>query len=234
MREKDNLPTLANDQFEIQRKEMIDKQLIQRGIRGARILNAMGSIPRENFLPTTLNPENETVLPVTMSPYLDCPQDIGEGQTISQPYITAFMLQALECEPHHKVLEIGTGSGYQTAILSALAAKVYSIEIREKLLTRAQKVLKKLGINNVECILGDGWKGLPASAPFDRIIVSAAAEEIPQKLINQLKDGGRMILPIGASFQTQRLVQIDLHGGHRNQQELTTVRFVPFVKSTDD
>ena len=166
---------------------MVNTQIVSRGVEDGRVINAMKKTPRHRFVPKKI----EKIA------YSDRPLPIGEGQTISQPYIVALMTELLELKGKEKVLEIGTGSGYQAAILSQLAGECYSIEIVETLAHSAKAILKQLGYDNVLVKWGDGYQGWPEHAPFDRIIITAAPEEIPQKLITQLKVGGRMVLPVG-------------------------------------
>ncbi len=162
--------------------------------------------------------------------YDDRPLPIGLGQTISQPYIVALMTQALELTPDTKVLEIGTGSGYQTAILAELAKEVYTVEVRPELQERAKKILEELGYTNIHYRVGDGWEGWPEEAPFDAIIVTAAAAEWPQALINQLAEGGRMVIPIGREDWNQTLWLVTKIDGNLIKESLGPVRFVPLIK----
>ncbi|MEG6509411.1 protein-L-isoaspartate(D-aspartate) O-methyltransferase [Methyloligella sp. 2.7D] len=195
-------------------------QLRHRGIRDTRVLRAIERVPREIFVdPAFLKHAYQDIaLPI------DC------GQTISQPYIVAFMTEKLEVEERFKVLEIGTGSGYQAAVLSQLCRRVYTIERYRELQQIADRHFEELGINNISTIIGDGWIGWPPQAPFDRIIVTAAAPEPPEALIDQLKDGGRMIIPIGENRDSQSLVQIDKYAEGISETPLLPVRFVPLVK----
>jgi protein-L-isoaspartate(D-aspartate) O-methyltransferase len=164
--------------------------------------------------------------------YADGPLPIGYGQTISQPYIVAFMTEAIDPKPGMKVLEIGTGSGYQAAVLGEIVAEVYSIEIVEPLGTKAQKDLEKLGYKNVHVKVGDGYQGWPEQAPFDAIIVTAAPEKVPQPLIDQLKEGGKMIIPVGSNTDTQELRLLEKKKGKIRTTSLLPVRFVPFTRDT--
>ena len=195
-------------------------QLRRRGIRSTRVLRAMELVPRELFVDPAF----------VEQAYLDTALPIDCGQTISQPYVVAFMSEALEIEDRHKVLEIGTGSGYQAAVLSHLARRVYTIERYRELQKAAETRLDELSITNVTTIIGDGRLGWPPQAPFDRIIVAAASEDIPEALVEQLKPGGRMIIPVGATRDTQMLVQVDKFEVGVEQRELLHVRFVPLVK----
>jgi len=194
-------------------------QLRRRGIRDANVLRAMERIPRELFVDSAFsdNAYQDIALPI------DC------GQTISQPYVVAFMTEKLDLKPIHKVLEIGTGSGYQAAILSQLCRRVYSIERWRELQKAAEARLAQLKITNVTTIIGDGWLGWPPQAPFDRIIVTAAALDAPAALLDQLKDGGRMIIPLGETRDTQQLVQIEKAPEGLVETPLLPVRFVPLV-----
>ncbi len=195
-------------------------QLRRRGIRSTAVLRAMELVPREQFVDPAF----------VEQAYLDAALPIDCGQTISQPFIVAYMTQALEIEERHKVLEIGTGSGYQAAVLSHLARRVFTIERYRELQKTAEQRLAELGITNVTTIIGDGRLGWPPQAPFDRIIVTAASEEPPQALIDQLKAGGRMVAPIGPTRDSQMLVQIDKYEVGVEQRDLIPVRFVPLVK----
>ena len=194
-------------------------QLRRRGIRDTAVLRAVERVPREQFIDESFGDHA----------YHDIALPIECGQTISQPFVVAFMTEKLELDPRHKVLEIGTGSGYQAAVLSHLCRRVYTIERWRELQKLAEKRLDKLRIANVTTIIGDGWLGWPPQAPFDRIIVTAAAPEPPQALVDQLKLGGRMILPIGESRDTQQLVQIDKTKDGLVTTELLPVRFVPLL-----
>jgi len=182
--------------FEKAREEMIRHQIKGRGIRDERVLSAMSSIPREKFV---LEGEKD-------SAYLDCPLPIGMGQTISQPFIVALMTQCLSLKGSETVLEVGTGSGYQAAILSKLAKMVYTIERFSSLADRAEKIFKELEIKNVKVIVGDGSKGLREYSPYDGIIVTAGAPEIPKSLIEQLNEKGRIVIPVGNSFSQDLLL----------------------------
>ncbi|MEC9367631.1 MAG: protein-L-isoaspartate(D-aspartate) O-methyltransferase [Pseudomonadota bacterium] len=195
-------------------------QLRKRGIRDTRVLRAMELVPREKFVDPAF----------VESAYDDSALPIECGQTISQPYIVAYMSEQLEPGPRDKVLEIGTGSGYQAAVLSYLCLRVYTIERYRELQKLAERRLSELGISNVTTIIGDGWLGWPPQAPFDRIIVTAAAPEPPKALLDQLKVGGRMILPLGESRDTQYLTRIDRTETGYEKKQLLPVRFVPMVK----
>lgn len=194
--------------------------LRKQGIHDTRVLRAMELMPRVSFVQEAFIEQayNDSALPIAC------------GQTISQPFIVAYMTQKLGVEPENNVLEIGTGSGYQAAVLCHLCRHVYTIERYKELQKGASKQFKKLGIKNVTTIIGDGWLGWPPQAPFDRIIVTAAAPEVPDALLEQLKVGGRMILPLGETRETQFLTQIDKTEDGIEQSELLPVRFVPLVK----
>jgi protein-L-isoaspartate(D-aspartate) O-methyltransferase len=200
-----------------ERTRMVDEQLRARDITDARVLDAMRNVPRHLFIP---EPERRQA-------YGDHPLPIGYGQTISQPYIVAFMTQALEVAPDHKVLEIGTGSGYQAAVLARLARAVYTIEIVEPLATRARTTLTELGFANVYVRAGNGYRGWPEEAPFDRIMVTAAPDEIPEALVTQLKVGGRMAIPVGVGEQELRILRKTARG--METLETLPVRFVPMT-----
>ena len=207
------------DQFVRARRAMIERDLMTRGIRDARVLEAMGSIERELFVPEKLR----------SLAYEDRPLSIGEGQTISQPYMVAFMTQLLSLKGTERVLEIGTGSGYQTAVLGEIAAEVYSIEIIPKLSERAKILLVQLGFDNVHLKVGDGFFGWAEQGPFDAILVTAAAPKIPEPLWRQLREGGRLIMPLGAERQAQTLVRVTKSDGKQVVEELTGVVFVPLT-----
>jgi protein-L-isoaspartate(D-aspartate) O-methyltransferase len=201
-------------------RERMVRKLQRYGISDERILAAMSAVSRHLFIPKRYRD--------TYDPYGDHPGPIGYGQTISQPYIVAYMTERLNLKPGEKVLEIGTGSGYQAAVLAALGAEVYSIEIVPELAAHARKVLAEEGYRNVYVLAGDGYKGWPEYAPFDAIIVTCAPEKIPRALVEQLRDGGRMILPLGPRFH-QRLVICRKKGGEVVVEEDLPVRFVPMV-----
>jgi protein-L-isoaspartate(D-aspartate) O-methyltransferase len=206
------------DQFARERELMVAEQLAGRDIRDRRVLEAMRNVPRHQFVPASRRG----------SAYADFPLPIGRDQTISQPYIVAYMTQALELKPSDKVLEIGTGSGYQAAVLGELAAHVYTIEIVGELATRATKALADAGYQNVHVRHGDGYAGWPEHAPFDAIMVTAAPDHVPEPLIQQLAAGGRMIIPVGAKYQELRLIQKTENGVL--ERGTIPVRFVPFTR----
>jgi protein-L-isoaspartate(D-aspartate) O-methyltransferase len=206
------------DAFTNQRIAMVELQLHSRGIRDERVLKAMERVPRHEFIPESLR----------VDAYADMPLPIGNGQTISQPYIVAAMLEALQVRESDRVLEIGAGSGYMAALLGELAAEVFGIERHAELAARSQGVLQMLGCDNVHIIVGDGSMGYPPAAPFDRIIASAAAPLIPPALIEQLSDGGRMVIPVGPSH-AQQLQLVRKKGGETNITMLDPCRFVPMI-----
>ncbi len=212
-------PSEAAD-FASQRQEMVTRQIVSRGVKDDRVLEAMKKVPRHLFVP-------EKEIPYA---YDDTPLPIGQGQTISQPYIVAFMTEALELRRSDKVLEIGTGSGYQAAILAEIVDKVFTIEIVADLADRARRTLSSLGYKNVTVRQGDGYKGWPEEAPFDAIIITCAPEEIPEALKAQLAEGGRMILPVGRAGSVQSLVKVTKKNGIYHMQDEMAVRFVPMVK----
>lgn len=202
------------------RARMVRDQIVARGIRDARVLAAMARVPRHEFVP----------LGQRALAYEDGPLPIGHGQTISQPYVVAFMTAALELKPTDRILEIGTGSGYQAAVLSGLAAEVFSIEIVEALALRAEADLKRLGFGNVVIRAGDGYLGWPEAAPFDAVIVTCAPDQVPRALADQLKVGGRMIVPVGPQGGAQELYLLRKQAGRMETRAVLPVRFVPMVK----
>jgi len=199
---------------------MVQQQLVPRGINNERVLAAMGKVPREEFVPLDLRTET----------YEDGPLPIGHDQTISQPYIVAFMTQQLRPKPSDRILEIGTGSGYQAAILAELVKEVYSVEIVEPLTKGAEAVLSRLGYKNIHLKVGDGYKGWPEEAPFDAIIVTCAPDKVPQPLVDQLKDDGRMVIPVGERF-AQELYLLEKKNGQLKESVTLPVRFVPMMRS---
>lgn len=201
------------------RQRMVEKDLKGRAIKDPKVLEVMGRVPRHLFVDPSLR--NQA--------YADYPLPIGEGQTISQPYIVAFMTQALQIKPGEKVLEIGTGSGYQAAVLAELTDKVYTIEIREALAKEASERLKKLGYTKVQVKYGDGYFGWEEAAPFDAIIVTCAANHIPPPLLKQLKEGGRLVIPLGSTTYFQTLTLITKKKGKPEVQHLLGVSFVPMI-----
>lgn len=205
-------------QWKREAKKMVKSQLISRGISDRKVLHVMENTPRHLFVPENLR----------LKAYRDGPLPIGEGQTISQPYIVAIMTELLKLTGHEKVLEIGTGSGYQAAVLAQLVDTCYTIELVKTLADSAASRLTQLGYNNVMAKCGDGYLGWPEHAPFDRIIITAAPPEIPQKLVEQLKPNGIMVLPVGRYSQELILVTRTAQG--ISKEQILPVRFVPMVK----
>jgi protein-L-isoaspartate(D-aspartate) O-methyltransferase len=214
-----SLPQEDEARFARLRREMVDRQLRDRDITDTRVLESMAAVPRHLFVPPA----------VRDAAYEDHPLPIAEGQTISQPYIVALMTQCLELKGGEKVLEIGTGSGYQAAVLSRLAAKVFSIEIHEPLAVQAADLLRRLGYANVEVRAGDGFFGWSEKAPFDAIIVTCAASRIPEPLFQQLAEGGRLAVPVGEPDAVQMLTRVRKVKGRKVVEELLDVRFVPMT-----
>ncbi len=211
-----------DDMFAARRREMVKRQIENRGITDKGVLAAMRKVKRHLFVPEGLRD----------AAYMDTPLPIGDGQTISQPYIVAFMTEAARLGPDDRVLEIGTGSGYQAAVLAEIAKEVYTVEILEPLADSARARLEKLGYGNIDVKRGDGYKGWPEHAPFDAIIVTAAPPEIPKDLAGQLKVGGRMVVPVGGFFQQLYLIE-RTDTGFR-EKALLPVRFVPMVKGAEE
>ena len=208
----------ASPDFAAQRRQMVQQQLVTRGITDQRVLAVMAKVPREEFV----TPDSRA------ASYEDGPLAIGYAQTISQPYIVAFMTEQLRPKPSDRVLEVGTGSGYQAAILAELVSEVYSIEIVEPLAKNAEATLQRLGYKNVHLKIGDGYKGWPETAPFDAIIVTCAPDKVPQPLVDQLKDDGRMIIPVGDRF-AQQLYLLEKKNDQLKQSATLPVRFVPMT-----
>ena len=202
------------------RQQMVARQIRARGVKDPRVLAAMSKVPREEFVPADQRPYA----------YDDTPLPIGEGQTISQPYIVALMTELLELRAGEKVLEIGTGSGYQAAVLAELTPKVYTIEILPNLAKRAEETLRRLGYESVKVRVGDGYQGWKEHAPFDAIIVTCAPEEVPQPLVEQLREGGRMAIPVGGQWTGQTLYRLEKRGGKLKSTAVIPVRFVPMVR----
>ncbi len=209
----------AQDAQTNSREAMVEDQLAARGIRDPRVLQAMTEVPRHEFVPQA----------VRSLAYADGPLPIGQGQTISQPFIVAFMTEVLELNKDDTVLEVGTGSGYQAAILGKIAKEVYTIEIVPALAESAQKLLEKLRFENVHVRQGDGYLGWPEKAPFDAIIVTCAPDHVPEPLVNQLKEGGRLVIPIGEQGGIQQLVLLRKKDGKIFQENKLDVRFVPMT-----
>jgi len=204
------------------REAMVEQQISQRGVIDARVLDAMRAVPRERFVP----PESRS------EAYEDRPLPIGSGQTISQPYIVAYMTEVLEVAPSHKVLEVGTGSGYQAAVLSELVREVYTIEIVPELARRAETVLHELNRTNIHVRAGDGYAGWPEEAPFDRIIVTAAPEQLPSPLVDQLAAGGRLVVPVGSQGGPQWMTIVDKTSTGVTERRTIPVQFVPFTRES--
>jgi protein-L-isoaspartate(D-aspartate) O-methyltransferase len=213
-----NHATAPNGDFAAERQRMVQEQLMPRGIHEERVLAAMAKVPREEFVP----PDERALS------YSDGPLPIGYDQTISQPYIVALMTEQLRLQPQDRVLEIGTGSGYQAAVLAGLVAEVYSIEIVAPLARAAEATLQRLGYKNVHVKVGDGYKGWPEQASFDAIIVTCAPEHVPKPLTDQLKEGGRMIIPVGGR-QAQQLYLLERRKGQLREEAILPVRFVPMA-----
>lgn len=212
---------LAADPYQALRDRMLTQQIEARGIHTPAVLNAMRTVPRHLFVPPSL----------AFEAYADHALPIGAGQTISQPAIVALMTDLLEANRSDRVLEIGTGSGYQAAVLSVMAAQVYTIEILPMLGREAAKRLKDLGYTNVEVRIGNGYLGWPEHAPFDRIIITAAPPEIPKALIDQLKPGGKLVAPVGPAVGEQQLVVVDKsRSGRISQRKVIPVAFVPMIE----
>jgi protein-L-isoaspartate(D-aspartate) O-methyltransferase len=211
-------PAPAGDADQARRETMVRTQIAARGIRDASTLKAMRAVPRRLFVPPHL----------ADSAYEDRPLPIGYGQTISQPYIVAYMTELVRPQAGHKVLEIGAGSGYQAAVLAEIVKHVYTIEIVPELGHAARERLRGLGYGNAHVRVADGYDGWSEEAPFDAIVVTAAADYIPPPLLRQLKDGGRMVIPVGSPFLVQTLMLVEKSNGSVKTTSLAPVRFVPF------
>lgn len=208
------------DPWQQQRVRMVKDQIEERGVRQPRVLRAMRETPRHLFVP----PQIRNLA------YNDSPLPIGHGQTISQPYIVALMTELADPARDHKVLEIGTGSGYQAAVLAPLTRHVYTIEVVKELAATASRLLRELGHANITVRHGDGYKGWPEEAPFDRIVLTAAPPEVPAELLRQLREGGRLVAPVGRSAMDQELIVIDKSpAGKLSRRSVLPVRFVPMV-----
>lgn len=203
----------------IDKKALLLKELRDESIDDENVLAVLADIPREDFIPKALRSQA----------YENAALPISSGQTISQPYIVAYMTQALGVTKKHKVLEIGTGSGYQAVVLAKLCRRLFTVERHLPLLNAAEAIFKRLNIFNITTLFGNGMKGWPEQAPFDRIMVTAASEEIPAKLLEQLKDGGVMVIPIGAQSEIQYIIRIIRHGDDYDHQNLLAVKFVPLL-----
>lgn len=213
--------TLTSDTFVKKRHQMVESQIKNRGISDLKILRAMSTVPRHLFVPKYLRRQA----------YVDGPLPIGHGQTISQPYIVAYMTDILQIQPQHRLLEIGTGSGYQAAVLAELTDQVYTIEIIPQLAASVGKRLKETGYDSVHVRQGDGYHGWLDAAPFNGIMVTAAAEFIPPPLLQQLAEGGRMVIPVGSPFFVQHLMLVEKKQGEITTRSLMPVRFVPFRRA---
>jgi protein-L-isoaspartate(D-aspartate) O-methyltransferase len=213
----------ADPPWAAMRTEMVATQIEKRGVTDPRVTHVMRTVPRHEFVP----PESRSAA------YSDGPLPIGHGQTISQPYIVAVMTEALKPQPADRILEVGTGSGYQAAVLSPLVRDVYTIEIVEPLAKRAAETLERLGCDNVHVRAGDGYRGWPEAVPFDAIIVTCAPDAVPQALVDQLREGGRMVIPVGPEGGVQELVLLEKRGGKLDQTNLLPVRFVPMTGGGD-
>ena len=215
------LPVQQEQDFAKRREEMVKKQIEKRGIKDAATLAALRKTPRHLFVPQSIIDDA----------YEDRPLPIGYGQTISQPFIVAYMTEIVKPKADHRVLEIGTGSGYQAAVLSEVVKEVYTIEIIDSLGSQARNRLSKLNYKNIIVKTADGYYGWKDKSPFDAIVVTAATEHIPPPLIEQLKEGGRMIIPVGSPFMVQQLMLVEKKGGKTRTSSMMPVRFVPFKRS---
>jgi protein-L-isoaspartate(D-aspartate) O-methyltransferase len=211
---------LQQDEHKEKRDRMVNQQIRDRGISNAAVLRAMRQVRRHEFVPRDQS----------QNAYDDHPLPIGYGQTISQPYIVGYMTQVIRPRPEFKVLEIGTGSGYQAAVLAEIVAEVYTVEIVPELGNAARDRLEKLAYENVHVKIGDGYHGWKEHAPYDAIVVTAAAEFIPPPLIEQLKDKGKIIIPVGSPFMTQMLMLVEKRGDKTTSKSLFPVVFVPFTR----
>jgi protein-L-isoaspartate(D-aspartate) O-methyltransferase len=217
------LISLQDDPFKKKRESMVRHTIKDRGVRDEAVLKSMNTVERHLFVPEK-NVANA---------YQDGPLAIGYGQTISQPYIVAYMTEVIDPKPEYKVLEIGTGSGYQAAVLAKIVKEVYTIEIVPELGNAATARLKKLGYSNVHVKIADGYFGWAEHAPFDAIVVTAAAEFVPPPLIEQLKEGGKIVIPIGSPFMNQNLMLIQKKGKKVTTRNLLPVAFVPFTRTKE-
>ena len=208
----------TGDKYQVLREKMVRDQIVSRGISDQLTLKAMQKVPRHLFVPAEY----------VSRAYNDSPLPIGYGQTISQPFIVAYMTEVVKPTSYKKALEIGTGSGYQAAVLAEIVKQVYSIEIVPELAKESAALLGKLGYENISCKYGDGYQGWKEHAPFDIIVVTAAAPEIPQPLIDQLAENGRLVIPVGPPSSIQELILVEKKNGKTVEKRLTLVRFVPF------
>ncbi len=212
-----------DERYQRLREQMVNRQIIARGVENRPTIRAMRNVPRHMFVR-----ESER-----RQAYLDSPLPIGHGQTISQPFIVAYMTQLIDPEPGMKVLEIGTGSGYQAAVLAEITDQVFTIEIVEELGRWGEQNLRSAGYDKVQVKLADGYHGWEEHAPFDAIVVTAAADHIPPPLVEQLRDGGRMVIPVGSPFRTQNLMLVEKRGDDIRTRNLMPVRFVPFTRTEE-
>jgi len=217
------VPVMAQDSFILERREMVEHDIKGRGITDKKVLEAIADIPRHLFVDKNLRKKA----------YEDHPLPIGEGQTISQPYVVALMTEALHLSSTDRVLEIGTGSGYQAAVLAEIVNYVYTIEIRKSLAEKASKRLKELGYKNIEVKYADGYFGWKEHGPFDAIIITAAVNHIPPPLIKQLRDGGRLIVPLGPTVYFQALTLVKKLRNDLKVKQMGSVRFVPMIGETE-
>jgi protein-L-isoaspartate(D-aspartate) O-methyltransferase len=213
--------TSAQHPRQAERDEMVTKQILARGVKDAATLQAMRQVPRHAFVPSGDQARA----------YQDSPLPIGYGQTISQPYMVAYMTEVIQPRPGMKVLEIGTGSGYQAAVLAEIMKDVYTIEIVPELAAQSAARLQRLGYDHVQVKAADGYHGWPEHGPFDAIVVTAAAEFIPPPLLEQLAEGGKMVIPVGTPFAVQTLMLVEKKGGKARSKSLFPVRFVPFTRN---
>jgi protein-L-isoaspartate(D-aspartate) O-methyltransferase len=213
---------LAEDEYRAARDRMVARHIESRGIRDSATLAAMRTVPRHLFVPEARQRQA----------YADTPLPIGHGQTISQPYIVAYMTELIRPQPDMRILEIGTGSGYQAAVLAEISAQVFSIEIVRELGEWGRNNLQSAGYERVQVKLADGYHGWEEHAPFDAIVVTAAADHIPPPLVEQLRDGGRMVIPVGSPFRTQTLMRVTRQGDDIVTESLLPVRFVPFTRAS--
>jgi protein-L-isoaspartate(D-aspartate) O-methyltransferase len=214
---------LADEGYAAQRDQMVARQIESRGITDAATLAALRKVPRHQFVPEARRHQA----------YSDGPLPIGYGQTISQPYIVAYMTELLQLEPGMRVLEIGTGSGYQAAVLAEILEDVYTVEIVSELARWGEENLRRSGYEHVRVKQADGYYGWEEYSPFDAIVVTAAADHIPPPLIEQLRDGGRMVIPVGSPFRTQMLMLVTREGDDMRTENLLPVRFVPFTRASE-
>lgn len=206
------------DRYKKEREKMVDHQIASKGVNDERVLEAMRKVPRHRFVP----------MDARTYAYVDSPVRIGSGQTISQPFIVALMTELLDVRPEHRVLDVGTGSGYQAAILAQLGAEVYSIERHPALAESAREVLEELGYEQIKVVVGDGTQGYAPAAPYDRIVVAAAAPSVPQALLDQLAPGGRLVLPVGPRY-SQHLEVWEREGDQFKRSTNIPVVFVPLI-----